>query len=1261
MKKLINIVVALTMLLSLIAPFRVQTASAASVTKQADYLPYGWTIFTANGATGAGTNPVVHSKTEAKYVYYTMGDIIQGNGGTPGGQVALVGYGPDNTFGTADDVVVSVAPVASDTYGTFAIATSSVPQDGAYAIRDYTNNQLGSVLVSNIYIMYRFSVDQKSLTYNCSAQTISGWVFRGDGTGAAYNSSIKPAGDQTTPYTTYVHVIYPSGKDVYTSVLANGQFALSVNVDEKGVYRIYVEDNYGDPANPGGGSTEFGFIYAELPTGKLSITLSTYVDPTYLYDTTTFQQEVVLRAVDQDGDPVSGATFSILSGFANYSVFEIAPGFYKVVGIKSSSAGIANFQVQSTVGGANLKSNVVSIPFKALSDFNPVVSVDVYNVGETTPPHQYSVTEYTYDTLPCTVGYSLVIKPGVFDVKSGYMIYDVSATVDGPVSEIEDTTPVDMLPSWSNSTTPLSAASNVVTTVGDPKFHTWNTPSNQVSGTGIVYDGFYSGKDNYLVAPRYLVTGPGTISVTINQTTWKQVDGTINLDKYNACCDPQTATFKICDISGCDVTPEPTSITVGTPTDIKVNVTSKGLNCGCNMIVHIVPTWTTYGDFFTLANGQKVPDLWYNISGTSFPNMPVGISSFGLSSYGASVDLAGGTVTFKGVTANYCDYLKVEVFTSVTTTCPNGTFWKFAFVDPYAIYVGVPTQKLSYSIVGQTGSDNQYLVAGVPDTVVISGFVPNASLYYLRMDLAGDGSLYYNTDTTYTAQDNGDGTYTIQLTPPPSVFGTAYPNKIKIALRVNDYDTHHCKTVGYVEIPVKAPTYETTLTVGCGKTIPNDNIITEGFIEKLTLTKLVDPRTGKNLTPSALKVSALTSSSECYLPTAWVDYAPCEGCSTTAINIIAVDNPNVNADPKIRPYITLNGVNVRLSSAVMKVVPATVTLSPNKDIPYPGPADGTLLTLTAIDAHGVGLCGRASGIGEYAGCCGIWTSRFPNTDENGKTSLKFKPSAAAWFFATFANDIDTSDWVVFSSTIPVYMQKHVDIVKYGGISIKFGTTYVEPPKDTTPPTLTVTAPADKSTVDTPTVRVAGSAKDDVGVTVVSVNDVPVTLLPDGSFATTVTLAEGDNTIVVKAFDAAGNVATQTLTVTYKKPAPTGTKIVLRIGSDVMTVNGKVVQLDAAPEINNGRTFLPLRAIAEAFGAQVTWVPETQGITVVLGNNQIGLQIGNNTAVVNGNVLSIVPPYIKNGRTMVPIRVIAEGFGAQVEWDPVNYIVTITMP
>ncbi|PIX28704.1 MAG: copper amine oxidase, partial [Caldiserica bacterium CG_4_8_14_3_um_filter_35_18] len=47
------------------------------------------------------------------------------------------------------------------------------------------------------------------------------------------------------------------------------------------------------------------------------------------------------------------------------------------------------------------------------------------------------------------------------------------------------------------------------------------------------------------------------------------------------------------------------------------------------------------------------------------------------------------------------------------------------------------------------------------------------------------------------------------------------------------------------------------------------------------------------------------------------------------------------------------------------------------------------------------------------------------------------------------------------------------------------------------------------------------------------------------------------------------------------------------------------------------------------------------ITVTLGDNTIGLQIGNTSAVVNGTVMTLdAAPYIKNDRTMVPFRVIA---------------------
>jgi len=119
-------------------------------------------------------------------------------------------------------------------------------------------------------------------------------------------------------------------------------------------------------------------------------------------------------------------------------------------------------------------------------------------------------------------------------------------------------------------------------------------------------------------------------------------------------------------------------------------------------------------------------------------------------------------------------------------------------------------------------------------------------------------------------------------------------------------------------------------------------------------------------------------------------------------------------------------------------------------------------------------------------------------------------------------------------------------------------------------------------------------------------------------------------------------------------------IVLGIGSDIVTVDGKATTVDAAPEIVDGRTFVPIRFIAETFGSTVTWLPETKGVTIVLGDTTIGLQIGNATAVINGTIIALdAAPYIKNSRTMVPLRVITESFGGNVAWDPINHIITIT--
>jgi len=101
----------------------------------------------------------------------------------------------------------------------------------------------------------------------------------------------------------------------------------------------------------------------------------------------------------------------------------------------------------------------------------------------------------------------------------------------------------------------------------------------------------------------------------------------------------------------------------------------------------------------------------------------------------------------------------------------------------------------------------------------------------------------------------------------------------------------------------------------------------------------------------------------------------------------------------------------------------------------------------------------------------------------------------------------------------------------------------------------------------------------------------------------------------------------------------------------VTLNGVPIQFDQSPIIENGRTLVPLRAIFEAMGATVDWNGSTQIITVTMKSTTITMRIGNNIMTKNGQNLTLdVPPEIVNDRTLVPVRAIAESFGAIVNWD-----------
>jgi endonuclease YncB( thermonuclease family) len=102
---------------------------------------------------------------------------------------------------------------------------------------------------------------------------------------------------------------------------------------------------------------------------------------------------------------------------------------------------------------------------------------------------------------------------------------------------------------------------------------------------------------------------------------------------------------------------------------------------------------------------------------------------------------------------------------------------------------------------------------------------------------------------------------------------------------------------------------------------------------------------------------------------------------------------------------------------------------------------------------------------------------------------------------------------------------------------------------------------------------------------------------------------------------------------------------------LITVDGRPLSVDAPPVMRDNRVLVPLRGIFEALGATVRWDAGTQTITGSRGDRTVILTIGNRQATVNGNSVSLdVPPAVIGGRTMVPVRFIADGLGARATWD-----------
>ena len=113
-------------------------------------------------------------------------------------------------------------------------------------------------------------------------------------------------------------------------------------------------------------------------------------------------------------------------------------------------------------------------------------------------------------------------------------------------------------------------------------------------------------------------------------------------------------------------------------------------------------------------------------------------------------------------------------------------------------------------------------------------------------------------------------------------------------------------------------------------------------------------------------------------------------------------------------------------------------------------------------------------------------------------------------------------------------------------------------------------------------------------------------------------------------------------------------------SDIkLWINGDYVSTDVPPVIENGRTLVPLRVVSENLGLAVDWNGDLKQITISKDDQQFIFLIGQNFFQKGDSKQDLdVTPKIVDGRTLVPIRVIAEAFGQEVTWDNLARTVAI---
>lgn len=105
----------------------------------------------------------------------------------------------------------------------------------------------------------------------------------------------------------------------------------------------------------------------------------------------------------------------------------------------------------------------------------------------------------------------------------------------------------------------------------------------------------------------------------------------------------------------------------------------------------------------------------------------------------------------------------------------------------------------------------------------------------------------------------------------------------------------------------------------------------------------------------------------------------------------------------------------------------------------------------------------------------------------------------------------------------------------------------------------------------------------------------------------------------------------------------------------VSVNDKIVEFDVAPVIEEDRTLIPIRMVSEELACDVVWDSENSRVEIKNNDDTLELFIGKQQYLKNGIEKQMdVPAKVTDGRTLVPLRLVAEELGCTVRWLPEKY-------